>query len=92
MRCDEVEFAGLFTDLGLPGMSGWELARAVRERHPRLPLAVVTGWGEAVGSHEQMAAGVDWVVAKPFTVEQVTSIARAAILRRTTAVTATAAA
>ncbi|HEX8179253.1 MAG TPA: ATP-binding protein [Pyrinomonadaceae bacterium] len=84
-RCSETEFAGVFTDLGLPGMSGWELARALRERHPRLPLAVVTGWGEAVGSHEQTAAGVDWVVAKPFTVEQITGIARAATLRRSTA-------
>ncbi|HEX8071834.1 MAG TPA: ATP-binding protein [Pyrinomonadaceae bacterium] len=81
-RCAEAEFDGVFTDLGLPGMSGWELARALRERHPRLPVAVVTGWGEAVGSHEQAAAGVDWVVTKPFTVEQITGIARAAALRR----------
>ena len=81
-RCDEIEFDGVFTDLGLPGMSGWELARAVHERHPRVPLAVVTGWGEAVGSHEQAAAGVDWVVTKPFTVEQITGIARTAMLRR----------
>jgi signal transduction histidine kinase/ActR/RegA family two-component response regulator len=82
-RCAEAEFDGVFTDLGLPGMSGWELARALRDRHPRLPVAVVTGWGEAVGSHEQAAAGVDWVVTKPFTVEQITGIARAAALRRT---------
>ena len=81
-RCSETEFDGVFTDLGLPGMSGWELARALRERHAHLPLAVVTGWGEAVGSHEQAAAGVDWVVTKPFTVEQITGIARAAMLRR----------
>jgi signal transduction histidine kinase/CheY-like chemotaxis protein len=87
-RCDEVEFDGVFTDLGLPGMSGWELARAVHERHSRVPLAVVTGWGEAVGSHEQAAAGVDWVVTKPFTVEQITGIARAAMLRRASAANA----
>jgi signal transduction histidine kinase/CheY-like chemotaxis protein len=94
-RCNEMEFAGVFTDLGLPGMSGWELARALHERYPHLPLAVVTGWGEAVGSHEQAAAGVNWVVAKPFTVEQITGIARGALLRRAGAasvVTASAAA
>ncbi len=91
--CGETEFTGVFTDLGLPGMSGWELARALREREPSLPLAVVTGWGEAVGSSEQAAAGVDWVVTKPFTVEQITTIARAALLRRASAtVTASAAA
>ncbi|HYO99908.1 MAG TPA: ATP-binding protein [Pyrinomonadaceae bacterium] len=70
------EFAAVLMDVGLPGMNGWELARAVRERDERVPLAIITGWGEAVGSHAQKAAGVDWVVAKPFTVDQITAIAR----------------
>ncbi|MCA1564339.1 MAG: response regulator [Acidobacteria bacterium] len=72
----EAGFAAVLMDVGLPGMSGWELARAVRERDERLPLAIITGWGEAVGSNAQKAAGVDWVVAKPFTIEQITAIAR----------------
>jgi len=37
---------------------------------------VITGWGEAVGSHEQKAAGVDWVVAKPFTADRITELVR----------------
>ncbi|HYY58357.1 MAG TPA: ATP-binding protein, partial [Pyrinomonadaceae bacterium] len=53
-----MSFDAVFTDVGLPGMSGWELARAIRERDRLLPLAVVTGWGEAVGSNEQKAAQV----------------------------------
>ncbi len=69
-------FAAVLMDVGLPGMSGWELARAIRERDARIPLAIITGWGEAVGSNAQKAAGVDWVVAKPFTIEQITAIAR----------------
>ncbi len=72
----ETAFAAVLMDVGLPGMSGWELARAVRERDARIPLAIITGWGEAVGSNAQKAAGVDWVVAKPFTVEQIITIAR----------------
>jgi signal transduction histidine kinase/CheY-like chemotaxis protein len=71
----ETHYAAVLMDVGLPGMSGWELARAIRERDERIPLAVITGWGEAVGSSAQRAAGVDWVVAKPFTVEQITRIA-----------------
>ncbi|HEY9404824.1 MAG TPA: ATP-binding protein [Pyrinomonadaceae bacterium] len=73
---DETRFAAVLMDVGLPGMSGWELARAIRERDEHTPLAIVTGWGEAVGSNAQKEAGVDWVVAKPFTVEQITAIAR----------------
>jgi signal transduction histidine kinase/CheY-like chemotaxis protein len=73
---DETRFAAVLMDVGLPGMSGWELARAIRERDERIPLAIVTGWGEVVGSNAQKEAGINWVVAKPFTVEQITSIAR----------------
>jgi signal transduction histidine kinase/CheY-like chemotaxis protein len=67
----EMEFDGVFTDVGMSGMSGWELAREIRVRNPRIPIAVITGWGEAVGSNEQKAAGVDWVVAKPFTADRI---------------------
>ncbi|HEX8686750.1 MAG TPA: ATP-binding protein, partial [Pyrinomonadaceae bacterium] len=69
-------FDALFTDLGMQGMSGWELAHAVRERDGRIPVAVVTGWGEAVGSGERTAARVDWVVTKPFDTAQILAIAR----------------
>ncbi|HKQ08016.1 MAG TPA: ATP-binding protein [Blastocatellia bacterium] len=72
----ESDFDAVFTDLGMKGMSGWELARAVRERDEALPLAVITGWGEAVGSTERDAARVDWVVTKPFDASQILAIAR----------------
>lgn len=68
-------FKGVFTDVGMPGMSGWELARAIRERDPNIPVAVITGWGEAVGSKEQENAKVDWVVTKPFSVDRISEIA-----------------
>jgi CheY-like chemotaxis protein len=69
------EFDAVFTDVGMPGMSGWELAQALRRRDGSIPIAVITGWGETVGLEEQKAAGVDWVVSKPFTFDQVASIA-----------------
>src|ERR1700754_171557 len=72
----EHEFDGVFTDVGMPGMSGWELAREIRLINKKVPIAVITGWGEAVGSHEQKAAGVDWVVAKPFTADRIAELVR----------------
>jgi signal transduction histidine kinase/ActR/RegA family two-component response regulator len=72
----EMEFDGVFTDVGMPGMSGWELAREIRQINSRIPIAVITGWGEAVGSNEQKAAGVDWVVAKPFTADRIAGLVR----------------
>ncbi|HEX8353433.1 MAG TPA: ATP-binding protein, partial [Pyrinomonadaceae bacterium] len=71
---DAQGFDAVFTDVGLPGMSGWELARAVRERDGRLALAVITGWGDTVTAEEQSAAQADWVVPKPFTVERIAGL------------------
>ena len=70
----EMEFDGVFTDVGMPGMSGWELAREIRQLNSRTPIAVITGWGEAVGSNEQKAAGVNWVIAKPFTADRIAEL------------------
>jgi signal transduction histidine kinase/CheY-like chemotaxis protein len=72
----QTEFDGVFTDVGMPGMSGWELAREIRQINKRIPIAVITGWGEAVGSNEKKAAGVDWVVAKPFTADRIAELVR----------------
>lgn len=73
---NEFRFDAVFTDVGMPGMSGWELAREIRQLDHRIPIAVITGWGEAVGSNEQKAAGVDWVIAKPFTADRITELVR----------------
>ncbi len=67
-------FDGVFTDVGMPGMSGWELASAIRQRNEKVPIAVITGWGEAVGSNEQKEAGVNWVVTKPFTADRISEL------------------
>jgi signal transduction histidine kinase/CheY-like chemotaxis protein len=78
---DAETFDAVFTDLGMPGMSGWELARAIRERSGEVPLALITGWGEVVGSSEQEAAKVDWVVTKPFSLSRIVEIASEISLR-----------
>jgi signal transduction histidine kinase/ActR/RegA family two-component response regulator len=76
------DFDAVFTDIGMPGMSGWELARAVREVDGAMPLAVITGWGEAVSSEGQRAERVDWVVAKPFSADRIAELAADASRRR----------
>jgi DNA-binding response OmpR family regulator len=73
---DSGRYDAVFTDVGMPGMSGWELARAIRERDQHLPLAVITGWGEAVGSVEQEQAQVNWVLTKPFHIDRIIEVAQ----------------
>lgn len=77
------EFDAILTDVGMPGMSGWELAQVIRSQNQSIPIAVVTGWGDAVGSNKQKEAGVDWVVTKPFTAERIWELAED--IRRMTA-------
>ncbi|MFN2456123.1 MAG: ATP-binding protein [Pyrinomonadaceae bacterium] len=79
---DQMNFDGIFTDVGMPGMSGWEFARAIRKRNASIPIAVITGWGEAVGSIEQEAAQVEWIVTKPFSADRISELVKEISARR----------
>jgi CheY-like chemotaxis protein len=67
----------LLADVGLPGLSGRDLAAAARKLHPSLPVLFVTGYSD---QHEQlsrnMAQGMA-VLAKPFDMERLADIVRA---------------
>jgi signal transduction histidine kinase len=55
----------VLTDLGMPGMTGWEVARAVRARWPGLRVGLITGWSDQ-DLPPQESGGVDVVISKPF--------------------------
>ena len=56
----------VITDLHMPGLSGQELARAVKERKPGTPVLMITGWGLQVDVSKMSG---DRVIAKPVTKE-----------------------
>jgi PAS domain S-box-containing protein len=63
-------FDAVLTDLGMPDVSGWEVARTVRsEGEPTVVLGLVTGWGAMVSQELITAHGVDFVIGKPFQVD-----------------------
>jgi signal transduction histidine kinase/ActR/RegA family two-component response regulator len=70
----EGNFDAVFTDIGMPGMSGWELARAIRDLDSKVPLAIITGWGEAVSEEERESVQVEWVLSKPFSMAGIVEI------------------
>jgi signal transduction histidine kinase/CheY-like chemotaxis protein len=76
------KFDAVFTDIGMPGMSGWELARALRERDPLIPLAVITGWGETVSDSQKQEAQVNWLMSKPFSLAQIVQVSEEVIALR----------
>ena len=55
----------LITDLGMPDLNGWEVARAAKSLHPLLPVILVTGWGSEVARDAPDSRAVDRVLGKP---------------------------
>ncbi len=61
---------GLITDLDMPSLDGLRLVRTARHMLPRLPVIVVSGRVDAQQGRELAQLGVDNVILKPFTEEQ----------------------
>ncbi|HKU54758.1 MAG TPA: ATP-binding protein, partial [Rhizomicrobium sp.] len=57
-------FQAVFTDLGMPGMDGRAVAKAIKTVAPDMPVILLTGWGERLGG-QNLSAGIDCVLAKP---------------------------
>jgi len=70
------KFDAVFTDIGMPAMSGWELCTEIRERSKTMPLAIISGWADAISVQSRDAVKADWIVAKPFDISKICCIAQ----------------
>lgn len=68
-------------DLGLPGMSGLDLIRELREQGKQFPILILTARGNWQNKVEGLAAGADDYVVKPFQFEELEARLNA-LLRR----------
>jgi CheY-like chemotaxis protein len=71
----------VFTDLAMPGMTGWQLARAVKSKTPEVPVVMMSGFGVEVAPEELRTNGVDLVLSKPLQIQDV--LRAVAAIRRT---------
>ena len=69
----------VFTDLGMPGMSGWEVATAIKNINPAAAVAIITGWGIQLEKEDMEKSSVDLILNKPFTVDDITRLVREAL-------------
>ena len=74
------EFDMVFTDLGMPGMSGWQVAEKVKSINKNTPVALITGWNVELKESEMRESGVDLIVNKPFEVNQVFKLVQDAMI------------
>ncbi len=67
------EFDIVFTDLGMPYVNGWNIAKKVKETRPEVPVVLLTGWGAQYEGENLESQGVDLVLPKPVTFKQLVS-------------------
>jgi PAS domain S-box-containing protein len=63
------DFDAVVTDLSMPGMSGFELARAVLARRPDIPVVLTSGYVRPQDEETARKIGVRSVILKPNTID-----------------------
>ena len=78
-RFKKGEFDLVFTDLGMPKISGWDVGRAIKGMNSKVPIAMITGWGMELNREKMSESGIDLVVSKPFNFDRVIQLVSEAI-------------
>ncbi len=66
----------VLTDLQMPGLTGWEVARRAKALHPNLPVVLVTGSTHAIAPDQPERQFVDAILAKPCRVAELLAVLR----------------
>ncbi len=61
----------VITDLGMPGISGWEVAERAKRKSPQTPVVMISGWGSQIDPTRVSSSGVDLVLGKPFHLDDI---------------------
>jgi CheY-like chemotaxis protein len=64
----------VFTDLGMPKLSGWDVGKTIKTINPKVPIAMITGWGVELDRQKLNESGIDLSIAKPFNFDQVINL------------------
>jgi len=78
---DQDSFDLLLLDLALPGQSGLELLPQIKERHPELPVIMITAYGTVDNVVDAVRAGAENFVQKPWDNEKLLADIRSAVAR-----------
>jgi signal transduction histidine kinase/DNA-binding response OmpR family regulator len=75
----QTRFDLVITDLSLPGMSGFDIARNVKTIDPHVPVVLLSGWAIQQDSSEARNAGIDYVLGKPCTIDALLGLVQNAL-------------
>ena len=69
------QFDVVFTDIGMPEMNGWQLAKYISEQfNQRVTVIIVSGRGAEINEEQIKSHNVLTVISKPFDMNQIESI------------------
>ena len=69
----------LVSDIRMPGRSGLELLQAVKERHPAVPVIVMTAYSDLDSAVSAFQGGAFEYLPKPFDIDQAVELIRRAL-------------
>ena len=72
----------LVSDIRMPGRSGLELLQAVKERHPAVPVIVMTAYSDLDSAVAAFQGGAFEYLPKPFDIDQAVELIRRALEER----------
>jgi len=67
---DRGKFDLVITDRAMPEISGDEMAQHVKDSSRRVPVLMLTGFAQIMASRNEHPPGVDYLMGKPFTVQE----------------------
>ena len=76
------KYDAVFTDIRMPGMDGFEVAKRIKATQPWLPVVIVTGYGSPESKARAKEIGVAGFLHKPLSPEMIEGSAREALLRK----------
>jgi two-component system, cell cycle response regulator CpdR len=82
LKEDDGAYDLVLSDIRMPSMTGIELAHAVAEAWPNLPILLMTGYAEQREAAEDLARVILGVVDKPFTITAIREAVAAALSER----------
>jgi len=65
------KFDLVMTDLGMPGISGWDVTKFCKSFNPNVPVLMVSGWGNQIDDDMVNSSGLDGILAKPFEISKI---------------------
>ncbi|MFW5908458.1 MAG: response regulator [Desulfosalsimonas sp.] len=69
-------------DVKMPGMDGLQLMEKIKDRHPGLPVLLLTGYGAASEGENGMSKGAYDYLMKPVDIEELISKVREALTNK----------